>query len=306
MAIVVVGAAFVDIKGFPFNTYIPKGRNAGNVEMVHGGVGRNVVEDIANVELPTRFVGMVDKTDIGTAVKTKLGKHKVDTDYMIEVDDGLGMWLAVFDETGDLVGAISKRPNMDAMIELLREKGDEIFKDADSIIIEIDIHKEIVKQVFQYAQKYNVPIYAVVANMSIASERRDLIKLTDCIVCNEQEAEILFVKELATLEPDVLAAELSTLLKSAGIKSMVVTLGARGSVYADNQGNYGHCPPHNVVVRDTTGAGDSFFAGVAIGLTYHKTLAEACEIGTRLAASVITSAENVCPRFLPEEFGITL
>ena len=32
--------------------------------------------------------------------------------------------------------------------------------------------------------------------------------------------------------------------------------------------------------------------------------AEACEIGTRLAASVICTSENVCPRFLPSEFGI--
>ena len=55
---------------------------------------------------------------------------------------------------------------------------------------------------------------------------------------------------------------------------------------------------------DTTGAGDAFFAGVAIGLTYNKTVGEACVIGTRLAASVIASRENVCPRFRPEEFGI--
>ena len=45
-------------------------------------------------------------------------------------------------------------------------------------------------------------------------------------------------------------------------------------------------------------------AGVSAGLTYGKTLGQAVEIGTRLAASVITSSENVCPRFLPEEFGI--
>ena len=60
----------------------------------------------------------------------------------------------------------------------------------------------------------------------------------------------------------------------------------------------------NVSVKDTTGAGDSFCAGVASGLTYGKTLPEAVEIGTRLAASVITSSENVCPRFLPAEFGL--
>ena len=33
-------------------------------------------------------------------------------------------------------------------------------------------------------------------------------------------------------------------------------------------------------------------------------MAEACEIGTPLAASVICTSENVCPRFLPSEFGI--
>ena len=51
MGIVVLGAVFVDIKGYPSDVYIPGGRNAGRVEQMHGGVSRNIVEDIANVEL---------------------------------------------------------------------------------------------------------------------------------------------------------------------------------------------------------------------------------------------------------------
>ena len=47
--IIVLGAVFVDIKGFPEGAYIPDGRNAGKVKYVHGGVSRNVVEDIANI-----------------------------------------------------------------------------------------------------------------------------------------------------------------------------------------------------------------------------------------------------------------
>ena len=43
--IVVIGPVFVDIKGYPFDTYIPAGRNSGRVEIVHGGVSRNIVED---------------------------------------------------------------------------------------------------------------------------------------------------------------------------------------------------------------------------------------------------------------------
>ena len=66
------------------------------------------------------------------------------------------------------------------------------------------------------------------------------------------------------------------------------------------------CPPQKVDVIDTTGAGDGFFSGVAIGLTYGKSLEEACRIGTRLAASVISTRESVCPRFLPQEFDLEL
>ena len=106
------------------------------------------------------------------------------------------------------------------------------------------------------------------------------------------------------LTPEEMQQILSERLQVANIPSMVVTMGGDGSVYADMHGNNGFCPAKKVDVRDTTGAGDSFCAGVVSGLTYGKTLAESVEIGTRLAASVITSSENVCPRFLPAELGI--
>ena len=83
-----------------------------------------------------------------------------------------------------------------------------------------------------------------------------------------------------------------------------MAMGAQGAVYADLKGNKGLCPARNVQVKDTTGAGDAFCAGVAIGLTYGKTLAEAIDIGSTLAASVIVSSENVCPRFQPAELGL--
>ena len=105
------------------------------------------------------------------------------------------------------------------------------------------------------------------------------------------------MKELAQL--------LSEKVQSAKIPAMVVTLGGEGAVYASLSGECGVCPAKKVQVKDTTGAGDAFCAGVAIGMTYGKSMAEAIEIGSTLAASVIASTENVCPRFMPEEFGIS-
>ena len=304
MAIVVVGAVFVDVKGFPHDLYLPTGRNAGDVEIVHGGVGRNVAEDIANVELRPTFLSVVDDTGQGEEVVRRLKKHKVNTKYIRAVPDGMGMWLAVFDNTGDLAGSISKRPELDVLTEVLDRQGDEIFRNADSIVVEVDIGKRIVKRVLDYGEKYHVPVYGVVANMGIATERRDLLQRMDCFVCNQAEAGLLFVTDYANATPEELVEDLPQRLESANIPSIVVTMGSRGAVYASRDGEKGFFPAEHVKVRDTTGAGDAFCAGVVIGLTYGKPMREAVEIGTRLAASVIKVSENVCPRFRPQELGL--
>ena len=304
MGIVVIGAVFVDIKGYPYSTFIPGGRNAGYVEYVHGGVSRNIVEDIANVELRPTFLSLVDKSGAGADVIHKLQDHKVNTDYMVPTRDGMGTWLAVFDNDGDVVAAVSKRPDLTPLLNVLEKRGDELFSQADSICIEIDMDKDIVKRVFQLAEKYRKPVYAVVSNMSIAVERRDFLRSTACFVCNLQEAGILFSEEYDGLSVEEMTEVLRKKVQMARLPAMVVTMGSRGAVWATADGQAGVCPAKKVDMKDSTGAGDAFFSGVAIGLTYGKTLAEACEIGTRLAASVICTSENVCPRFLPSEFGL--
>ena len=306
MGIVIIGAVFVDIKGYPLSTYIPGGRNAGRVEQVHGGVCRNVAEDIANVELRPTFVSLVDNTGSGQDVIDKLAKHKVNTRYIEKVPDGMGTWLAVFDNDGDVCAAISKRPDTTPLTKLLEEKGDEIFADCDSIAFELDLEKATVKQILRYAKKYNKKVYAAISNMSIAMERRAFLQEIDCFVCNQQEAGLLFSDEYDHMAPEEMCRTLAANVHSANIPCMVVTMGGEGAVYARSNGESGVVPAKKVDVIDTTGAGDAFFAGTVIGLTYGKTLAEACEIGSRLAASVICTAENVCPRFRPLEFGLNI
>lgn len=304
LGIVVFGAVFVDIKGYPLSTYIPGGRNAGRVEQVHGGVSRNIVEDIANVELRPTFVSLVDESGIGEDVLEKLRKHKVNVDYIQKIPDGMGTWLVIFDNRGEVQAAISKRPDLTPILDMLEEKGDEIFENADSIALEIDMDKEIVKKIFALAEKHHKDVYALVSNMSIAVDRRDFIKKTSCFICNQDEAGMLFMEDYEKDSEEELLELLRKNIESAQIPRMVVTMGEKGAIYATLGGEYGHCMARKVLVKDTAGAGDAFFAGVCIGLTYGKSMADACEIGSRLAASVIVSSENVCPRFLPAEFGL--
>ena len=306
MGIVVIGAVFVDIKGYPEGTYLSGGRNAGRIEQTHGGVGRNVAEDIANVELRPTFVSLVDRSGSGEDVIKKLRRHKVNTDHIRATRNGMGTWLAVFNSNGDVEASISQRPELMPIADILEEAGDEIFRDADSIILEVDMDKEIVKKTFSLAKKYQKKVFGVVANMSIALERRDFFQSIDCFVCNRQEAGMMFYEDYEHRKPEEMAQIIAQRVQTAQIPALIVTLGADGAVYADRNGNKGWCPARKVEVRDTTGAGDAFCAGAAIGLTYGKGLEEACRIGTILSASVITTSENVCPRFHPAELGLDL
>lgn len=303
-SIVVIGTAFVDIKGFPEGIYLANGRNAGRVEYIHGGVGRNVVEDIANMELRPTYVGLVDGSPLGQDVLEKLRRHKVNVNYVLTTPDGLGTWLAVFDSSGEVAGSISRRPQTYPLLALLEEKGDEIFAQADSVVLQADIDRDVVKKVFSLAGRYGKKVYSIVSNMSIVAQRREILQWFDCFICNLQEAGMLFLEDYSEKTGEELQDILAEKIAQAQIPSMVVTMGSRGSVYASLKGERGVCPARSVVVKDTTGAGDAFCAGVAAGLTYGKTLAQAVETGTYLAASVITSSENVCPRFQPAELGL--
>lgn len=286
MSIVVIGAIFVDIKGFPIDTFIPRGRNAGRVETVHGGVCRNVVEDIACLEQSPVFVSLVDDTAQGRDILDQLQKHRVDTTYIRSVPDGTGTWLAVFDEKGDVFASVSKRPDLSALVETLDTYGDDIFSRADSVLLEVDMDREIVSRCFFYAEKYHIPVFTAVSNISIALENKEYIRRSACFFCNEDEATLMFGKDPGD--------DLPSLVRDHGLNSMIVTLGAKGCSYASSAGSFGTVPAQSVQVVDTTGAGDAFFAGASAGLTMGYDLEKACRLGTRLSAEVIQTTFSTC------------
>lgn len=293
MNIVTIGAIYVDIKGYPESRFVPTGRNAGEIKYFHGGVARNVAEDVAILGEKSVFVSLTDGTGVGSDVVKHLDDVKVNTDYIKFSLDGMGTWMAIFNNEGDLFASISKRPKLDALYNILDEHGEQIFKRADSVLLEMDIDEEIVAKVMQLAEKHKVKVYGVISNMTIGMERLKYIKKTDCFICNRLEAGIFFGKEVSGLAPKEMLELLKTGIKILGMKAMVVTLDAEGSVFANTKGEAGFCPSLPIEVVDTTGAGDAFFSGTAVGLTRNLSFAEACKLGTRAAASVLTTNENV-------------
>ena len=284
----VIGTVFVDVKGFARERYMPEGRNVGDVQLTAGGVCRNVAENFARMGVPVQFASMVDDNGMGCEVKEELAAMGVDTTHVIPAKNGMGMWLAILDENGALAGSISRQPDFDALEAYLRANGDAIMAGTDAVVLEFDMSAGISALVLELAQKHGKPVYSIVGNMGIILQHPEYLHDVACFICNEMEAGRLFREELSHVSPEAMLEALKRGSAVAGVPAMVVTMGEQGAVYVDNvTGEFGFCPPLDVEVVDTTGAGDAFFSAAVASLIQGEPLSQAVQAGTRLAAQTL-------------------
>jgi len=298
LKVCVIGTVFIDFKGFPCNVYNPLSRNLGNVDIIHGGVGRNIAESLSYLGLPVSFVSTVDRSAIGKEVVDRLNKCKIDTSFVLNADsDGMGMWLAILDENGELAGSISKMPNLGLLENFILDKCEYIIKNNSHVVLELDLNSTITRKVVEVSNKMQKPVYGIPGNLDIVLKNLDILKNLECFICNDIEAGKIIGRELSGLGIEQLVECLSdtffNVLKSS--RYMVVTLGERGSIYFDAEnGHIGYQPAIPTKVVDTSGAGDAFFSGAVMGLISNKPLNEAAICGTKVASYTISHNENIC------------
>lgn len=292
----VIGTVFMDCKGFAKQKYNPAGRNLGSVKFVHGGVGRNVAENLANLGLDTLFVSSVDRTGIGREVTARLAKNKVNTEFVVETEArGMGLWLAVMNESGDLAGSISQMPDLVHLENHISENGADIVRRAGHIVLELDLNEHITDRVISLAREQRRPVYGIPGNLAVIMKNPDILRGLSCFICNDVEAERLLGVSLPADDIPGIEWELARFVDGKGLDSMVITLGGAGCVYYDaREGTAGHQPVFPVTVIDTSGAGDAFFSGTVMGLVRGRSLKEAVVFGTKVASWTIQSDENTC------------
>ena len=115
---------------------------------------------------------------------------------------------------------------------------------------------------------------------------RDLLERVDILTPNESEACILLgrpVSRVTPAEAPALAADLLQL----GPKAVILKLGEQGCYYCDGKTAI-HSPAFQVTARDTTAAGDTFNAGLAVALAEGRDIGEALRFANAAAAISVT------------------
>lgn len=123
----------------------------------------------------------------------------------------------------------------------------------------------------------------------------ELAELTDVLLVNAHEAALFLGPGASVPGADAHAAQWDTVRErfaGRGIRQVLVTLGAHGSVVLDSEAPPGaevtFVAPTRVDAVDTTGAGDAFTGAVAVRLAAGDALAEAAAFASVAAALATT------------------
>jgi ribokinase len=133
----------------------------------------------------------------------------------------------------------------------------DMLKSVDCIVLQFEIPLETVYYTIKFASRNGI---RCILNPAPA-QTIDLGALDDLayFVPNEHEAEAISGMPVANIDD---ARRCATKLLSRGIRRVIITLGANGSLLAGNEGME-HVAPFSVSSIDSTGAGDAFIGSFA-------------------------------------------
>jgi ribokinase len=259
--IVVVGSANIDLTTFT-NQFPKPGETifGQKFDLGFGGKGANQAVAACLCGAEVFMVARVGSDLFGPATIENFRKQGIDPTHVKQVD-GLSSGVApIFvDPNGQNRILVVKGAN-DALKPADVDAAAETLKSADCIVLQFEIPVETVYYTIEFARKHGI---RCILNPAPA-QPVDLAALEDLdyFVPNETEAETIAGAPVKNLDD---AKKVAAKLVAGGIRRVIITLGANGSLLAGREGSE-HVPPFAVNAIDSTGAGDAFIGSFAVFL----------------------------------------
>jgi len=259
--IAVIGSANIDLTTFT-NQFPKPGETifGQKFDLGFGGKGANQAVAARLCGAEVFMVARVGSDLFGPATIENFRKQGIDPRHVKQVQ-GLSSGVApIFvDPSGQNRIIVVKGAN-DALKPADVDEAAETLKTADCIVLQFEIPIETVYYTVQFARKHGIrcivnPAPAQPVDMSA-------LKDLDYFVPNESEAETISGAPVKNLDD---AKSCASKLLSAGVRRVIITLGANGSLLA-TQGGMEHVSAFKVNAVDSTGAGDAFIGSFAVFL----------------------------------------
>ncbi|MFA7588819.1 MAG: PfkB family carbohydrate kinase [Acholeplasmataceae bacterium] len=284
MNVVVIGASVIDIIAYPNQNLNLKDSNPGSVFQTHGGVGRNIAENLARLKLNPTLLTAIGNDEFGKAL-TKKGTEQ-GIKFVYNKITKTPTYLAILDQDRDLHVAVFDADGINNIDVAFLKKQQTIIDQADLLVIETNLADDVLAYLFSLKKD----IYVDAISTKKALKLKPYLKQVKGLKMNEYEAAILSNNNLNPAEYFI----------NQGVKEVYITMGSKGSLMAIKD-SLNYQKPNSLKVINATGAGDAYLAGIiyakANNLNPIKT-ATATSISALLSENTVS--EKLSPNYINE------
>lgn len=253
------------------------------MEFVPGGKGANQAYAAGRLGADAAILGAVGCDTYGDMLLSNLESAGVDTSQVIRREEvSTGIALITVNSQGD--NSIVVVSGANAKVSCSDIDGNlELIKSSDIVLLQMEIPIETVCYTAKVAKSLGKMVILDPAPVP-RHFPEELYRYVDIIKPNETELSMLTGIDFT--EKNIQDAV--SWIRDKGVKNVLVTLGERG-VYLDSE-EFGtlKIPAMEVCAVDTTAAGDTFTAAVAVMLAQGKSIREAAVFANDVSSIVVT------------------
>lgn len=272
--VVVAGGANLDVVGYASAHLMAADSNPGTVKFTPGGVARNVAENLARLGVPVRLVSAVGDDAAGRHLLAATHAAGVDVSCVLtQAGSATATYLAVHGPDGDMALAVNDMGVPDRLDASVMRQGDGWLAKAAAVVVDANLGESALGSIFDTRSgAVTTTVFADAVSAAKCLRLKPWLSHLHTLKVNALEAATLLGQGVdGDLRADSggldsrridWALKVARELRANGACNVVVTLGALGTCWCDNQGQTGHCAARQVPVVSTAGAGDALLAGL--------------------------------------------
>ena len=254
-----------------------------DLSLIPGGKGANQAVALSRLGASASLLGCVGKDPWGEELIEKLEENGVDT-VNVASDESLptGNATIIVDSEGENRIVLIAGAN-DALRPGLVDAALDAESSCDAILLQLEIPLRTVYHAISTGAARGIPVI-----LDAGPPRAvPLEKLRGVTVLSPNESETEALTGIRPGDLDSAGKAAALLEESTGASEVVLKLGDRGALFKDN-GRYELAEAHQVEVVDTTAAGDSFTAALALEHSRGAGIAKAVRRALAAGALAVT------------------
>lgn len=289
--VVVLGTTLMDIIGFTFSNYKAKDSNPGQIKISFGGVCTSIAENMARLGMNTKYISILGNDEAGRSLLEHSKNIGYDmTDSLIIEKGRTPTYMAILDETGEMVSAVADTEAINFLDETFIDSKESLIENAKYTFLDAD-NPKMMKYILE---KFHTKTKFILdpCSSTRAEGIKHLIKYFHTIKPNRIEAEVLWGNKISN-DDDLHKA--SEYFLTLGIKNVFISLDAEG-IYYNNGKEKAKLKITNPTVVNVTGAGDSFVAGLGYSYTNNLSLLDTVKFSMAMSNITISAVDTVNPQ----------